>query len=74
MPLNPILVCEVFDIWGIDFMGPFLPSSVNVYINTSFSLEGSFILGVFGKMHKSAVLRRSKSRLFRCVYYTYVYV
>ncbi|GJV94881.1 reverse transcriptase domain-containing protein [Tanacetum coccineum] len=24
MPLNNIQVCEIFDIWGIDFMGPFL--------------------------------------------------
>ncbi|GJU70079.1 reverse transcriptase domain-containing protein [Tanacetum coccineum] len=23
MPLNNIQVCEIFDIWGIDFMGPF---------------------------------------------------
>jgi hypothetical protein len=23
MPLNPILVLEIFDCWGIDFMGPF---------------------------------------------------
>ena len=23
MPLNPILVIEIFDCWGIDFMGPF---------------------------------------------------
>ncbi|KAL0462189.1 UNVERIFIED_CONTAM: hypothetical protein Slati_0106500 [Sesamum latifolium] len=23
MPLAPILVCEIFDVWGIDFMGPF---------------------------------------------------
>jgi hypothetical protein len=22
MPLNPILVVEIFDVWGIDFMGP----------------------------------------------------
>lgn len=26
MPLTPILVVEIFDVWGIDFMGPF-PSS-----------------------------------------------
>ncbi|GJV76999.1 uncharacterized protein Tco_1508583 [Tanacetum coccineum] len=32
MPLSPINVCEIFDIWGIDFMGPFLPSFGNVYI------------------------------------------
>jgi len=28
MPLNPILVIEIFDCWGIDFMGPFPPSLV----------------------------------------------
>lgn len=26
LPLTPILVCGIFDVWGIDFMGPFLPS------------------------------------------------
>ena len=26
MPLNPILEIEIFDCWGIDFMGPFPPS------------------------------------------------
>ena len=24
--LNPILVIELFDVWGIDFMGPFVSS------------------------------------------------
>ncbi|KAL3609128.1 hypothetical protein D5086_000148 [Populus alba] len=32
MPLNPILVIEIFDCWGIDFMGPFPPSFGFVYI------------------------------------------
>ncbi|XP_031101912.1 uncharacterized protein LOC116005814 [Ipomoea triloba] len=32
MPLTPILVCEIFDVWGIDFMGPFPSSYHNVYI------------------------------------------
>lgn len=32
MPLVPILVCEIFDIWGIDFMGQFLSSFENTYI------------------------------------------
>ena len=32
MPLNPILVIEIFDCWGIDFMGPFPPSFGNLYI------------------------------------------
>ncbi|GKG38987.1 reverse transcriptase domain-containing protein, partial [Tanacetum coccineum] len=26
MPQNAIQVCEIFDVWGIDFMGPFLSS------------------------------------------------
>ncbi|GJS77814.1 reverse transcriptase domain-containing protein [Tanacetum coccineum] len=32
MPLNNIQVCEIFDIWGIDFMGPFLKSHKFEYI------------------------------------------
>ncbi|GJT56730.1 reverse transcriptase domain-containing protein [Tanacetum coccineum] len=32
MPQNSIQVCEVFDIWGIDFMGPFPTSYRNKYI------------------------------------------
>jgi hypothetical protein len=32
MPLNPILVIEIFDCWGIDFMDPFPPSFGNLYI------------------------------------------
>ncbi|XP_071741306.1 uncharacterized protein [Rutidosis leptorrhynchoides] len=32
MPMNPILVCEIFDVWGIDFMGPFPPSFGFEYI------------------------------------------
>ncbi|GJU78436.1 reverse transcriptase domain-containing protein [Tanacetum coccineum] len=29
MPQNAIQVCEIFDVWGIDFMGPFLSSRGN---------------------------------------------
>ncbi|GJX05136.1 reverse transcriptase domain-containing protein [Tanacetum coccineum] len=32
MHLNNIQVCEIFDIWGIDFMGPFLKSYKFEYI------------------------------------------
>ncbi|KAK1406558.1 hypothetical protein QVD17_41984 [Tagetes erecta] len=32
MPQTSIQVCEVFDIWGIDFMGPFPSSRGNKYI------------------------------------------
>nr|GEX44566.1 reverse transcriptase domain-containing protein [Tanacetum cinerariifolium] len=32
MPQNSIQVCEIFDVWGIDFMGPFSSSKGNKYI------------------------------------------
>ncbi|KAH9723603.1 hypothetical protein KPL70_007177 [Citrus sinensis] len=32
MPLTNILEVKVFDVWGIDFMGPFPPSFGNLYI------------------------------------------
>ena len=32
MPLQGILVVQIFDVWGIDFMGPFPPSFENLYI------------------------------------------
>ena len=32
MTQTPILFCEIFDVWGIDFMGPFLVSFSYVYI------------------------------------------
>ena len=31
-PLQTILEVELFDIWGMDFMGPFLSSISNLYI------------------------------------------
>ena len=32
MPLQGILVVQIFDVWGIDFMGPFPPLFGNMYI------------------------------------------
>ncbi|XP_048496403.2 uncharacterized protein LOC125495663 [Beta vulgaris subsp. vulgaris] len=32
MPQHGIIVCEIFDVWGIDFMGPFPSSFGNLYI------------------------------------------
>nr|GEU68028.1 reverse transcriptase domain-containing protein [Tanacetum cinerariifolium] len=32
MPQNSIQICEIFDVWGIDFMGPFPSSRGNIYI------------------------------------------
>jgi hypothetical protein len=32
MPLNPILIVKIFNVWGIDFMGPFPKSFGYFYI------------------------------------------
>ena len=32
LPLNPILVIDLFDVWGFDFMGPFVSSHRMKYI------------------------------------------
>ncbi|EOX94137.1 F7F22.17, putative [Theobroma cacao] len=32
IPLNNIIEVEIFDVWGIEFMGPFIPSFNNEYI------------------------------------------
>jgi len=32
MSLSPILIIEIFDVWGIDFLGPFPLSFGFVYI------------------------------------------
>jgi len=32
MPMKPILIVEIFDVWGIDFMGPFVTSHGFQYI------------------------------------------
>nr|GEZ87881.1 reverse transcriptase domain-containing protein [Tanacetum cinerariifolium] len=32
IPQNSIQICEIFDVWGIDFMGPFPSSRENKYI------------------------------------------
>ena len=32
MSMQPILEVKIFDLWGIDFMGPFPPSNKKEYI------------------------------------------
>nr|GEU98760.1 reverse transcriptase domain-containing protein [Tanacetum cinerariifolium] len=39
MPQNSIQVCEIFDVWGIDFMGPFPSLKGNKYILVAYLLK-----------------------------------
>nr|GEZ15083.1 reverse transcriptase domain-containing protein [Tanacetum cinerariifolium] len=48
MPQNSIQICEIFDIWGIDFMGPFPSSRGNKYILMANSIQICEIFDIWG--------------------------
>jgi len=57
MPLNPILVIEIFDCWGIDFMGLFPPSFGFLYILVAVDYVSKWIEALmkkYGITHKVA--------------------
>nr|GEV18075.1 reverse transcriptase domain-containing protein [Tanacetum cinerariifolium] len=43
MPQNAIQVCEIFNVWGIDFMGSFLSSRGNKYILMAFGYLSKWV-------------------------------
>jgi hypothetical protein len=65
MPLNPILIVELFDVWGIDFMGPFPPSFGCVYILVGVDYVSKWVEAVATKTndHK-VVLKFLKENIF----------
>ncbi|KAG7543337.1 Integrase catalytic core [Arabidopsis thaliana x Arabidopsis arenosa] len=66
MPQNPILEVEVFDVWGIDFMGPFNPSSHgNKYILVAVDYVSKWVEAIASPTndHK-VVLKLFKSIIF----------
>ena len=56
MPLNPILVVELFDVWGIDFMGPFPPSFGLVYILVGVDYVSKWVKAVATKTNDHEVV------------------
>ncbi|GJW99674.1 reverse transcriptase domain-containing protein [Tanacetum coccineum] len=46
MPQNAIQVCEIFDVWGIDFMGPFPSSRGNNWLSPLAGCKDLFSLGL----------------------------
>ncbi|KAG7556883.1 Integrase catalytic core [Arabidopsis suecica] len=66
MPQNPILEVEVFDVWGIDFMGPFNPASYgNKYILVAVDYVSKWVEAIASPTndHK-VVLKLFKSIIF----------
>nr|GEU80655.1 DNA-directed DNA polymerase [Tanacetum cinerariifolium] len=57
MPQNSIQVCDNFDVWGIDFMGPFPSSRGNKYILVAVNYLSKWFAKVmkkFGVAHRLA--------------------
>ncbi|XP_019090108.1 PREDICTED: uncharacterized protein LOC104738230 [Camelina sativa] len=56
MPQNFILEIEVFDCWGIDFMGPFPPSYGNLYILVAVDYVSKWVEAVASPTNDSKVV------------------
>ena len=65
MPLNNIIVCELFDVWGIDFMGPFTSSYGNLYILVAVEYVSKWVEAVaLPKNDAKAVVKFLKKNIF----------
>ena len=58
MPQNFILEVEVFDVWGIDFMGPFPSSYGNEYILVAVDYVSKWVEAVASKTNDSSVVKK----------------
>lgn len=58
MPQNFILEVEVFDVWGIDFMGPFPSSYGNEYILVAVDYVSKWVEIVASKTNDSSVVKK----------------
>ena len=58
MPLNSILEVELFDVWGIDFMGPFPPSCGNEFILVAVDYVSKWVEAVACRQADSEAVRR----------------
>ena len=65
MPLNPILVVELFDVWGIDFMGPFPTSYGHTYILVGLDYVSKWVEAIPCKTNDHrVVLKFLKANIF----------
>ena len=65
MPLNPILVVKLFDVWGIDFMGPFPTSYSHTYILVGVDYVSKWVQAIPCKTNDHrVVLRFLKANIF----------
>ena len=58
MPQNFILEVEVFDCWGIDFMGPFPPSFKNEYILVAVDYVSKWVEAIASPTNDASVVTK----------------
>lgn len=56
MPLSTILICELFDVWGIDFMGPFPPSHGFEYILVAVDYVSKWVEAIATRTNNATVV------------------
>jgi hypothetical protein len=65
MPLNNMLEVELFDVWGIDFMGPFVSSMNNKYILVAVDYVSKWVEAIASpKNDANVVLKFLKKQIF----------
>ncbi|WZZ51926.1 hypothetical protein YC2023_052033 [Brassica napus] len=65
MPQNPILEVEVFDVWDIDFMGPFTSSHGNKYILVAVDYVSKWMEAIASPTNDArVVIKMFKSTIF----------
>ncbi|GJZ06963.1 reverse transcriptase domain-containing protein [Tanacetum coccineum] len=64
MPQNNIQVCDVFDIWGLDFMGPFPNSRGNKYILVAVDYVSKWVEAQALLMNDARVMIKNLRGLF----------
>ncbi|PNX55144.1 retroelement pol polyprotein-like, partial [Trifolium pratense] len=58
MPLKNILEVEIFNVWGIDFMGPFPSSCGNKYILVAVDYESKCIEAIASPTNDARVVTK----------------
>lgn len=58
MPLNPILVLELFDVWGIYFMGPFPSSFSFLYILMAIDYVSKWIEAILCRKNDANTVKK----------------
>jgi len=56
MPLNPVIVINIFYVWGIDFMGPFPSSFGHEYILLYANYVSKWVEAISRRTNESRVV------------------